>query len=411
MYNFLWNNKPDKIKRKQLIQNYQNGGLRMLDIDLFINSLKCSWIKRLFENKNKGQWKLFYFNKINNFGGKLLFESSLNKDVVLTMFPKRNFLQDILLSWVNVINNDVCNIKYIGKEIIWNNKNIKVNNKTFFYKNWFEKGIKNIEHIYDYRKKEFYHFEQLIELYQIPPTDYLKYNQLVSSIPREWKTRIKTESIIYIEEHTILDKIVKSDHVNKLIYTYQLKKEKEIDIKQHQKWKSDLNNNEIDWINVYSNTFISTIDSKLRNFQYKYLMRIIATNDVLLKYNLKTSNICDFCNMQIETAKHLFWECRHTQHFWNELSNFLKIKHMELNLGYELISCGITIINKNPNIKIKNYILLCAKYSIFLNKCHTTIPSFNCFKNYLYKQIDIEKIIAQQRDKLESHNFKWRAFF
>ena len=141
----------------------------------------------MFENKNKGQWKLFYFNKINNFGGKLLFESSLNKDVVLTMFPKRNFLQDILLSWVNVINNDVCNIKYIGKEIIWNNKNIKVNNKTFFYKNWFEKGIKNIERIYDYRKKEFYHFEQLIELYQIPPTDYLKYNQLVSYSPREWK--------------------------------------------------------------------------------------------------------------------------------------------------------------------------------------------------------------------------------
>ena len=126
MYNFLWNNKPDKIKRKQLTQNYQNGGLRMLDIYLFINSLKCSWIKRLFENKNKGQWKLFYFNEINNFGGKLLFESSLNKDVVLTMFPKRNFLQDILLSWVNVINNDACNIKYIGKEIIWNNKNIKV---------------------------------------------------------------------------------------------------------------------------------------------------------------------------------------------------------------------------------------------------------------------------------------------
>jgi hypothetical protein len=25
MYNFIWNSKPDKIKRKQLIQNYQNG--------------------------------------------------------------------------------------------------------------------------------------------------------------------------------------------------------------------------------------------------------------------------------------------------------------------------------------------------------------------------------------------------
>ena len=51
--------------------------------------------------------------------------------------------------------------------------------------------------------------------------------------------------------------------------------------------KSDLNKNEIDWINVYSNTLTSTIDSKLRNFQYTYLIRIFATNDLLLNYNLK----------------------------------------------------------------------------------------------------------------------------
>ena len=48
------------------------------------------------------------------------------------MLPKCNVLQEVLLSWVNVINNDLNSIKYIGKEIVWNNKNIKVNNKTFF---------------------------------------------------------------------------------------------------------------------------------------------------------------------------------------------------------------------------------------------------------------------------------------
>ena len=99
-------------------------------------------------------------------------------------------------------------------------------------------------------------------------------------------------------------------------------------------------------------------------------MRIIAINDLLLKYNLRTSNICDFCTMHVETAKHLFWECRHTLHFWNELSNFLKTKHMDLNLSYEIISFGITTFNQNPNTIFKNYILLCAKYFIFLNKCH-----------------------------------------
>ena len=115
--------------------------------------------------------------------------------------------------------------------------------------------------------------------------------------------------------------------------------------------------------------------------------------------------------MHVETAKHMFWECRHTQHFWNELSNFLKTKNIEITLSYELVSFGFIKSILNPSNKIKNFILLCAKYFIFLNKCHLTIPVFINFKNYLYKQIDIEKHIAQQRDKLESHELKWRLFF
>ena len=105
MFKFIWNSKPDKIKRKELLQNYHNGGLRMLDIDLFINSLKSSWIKRLLNNKNNGQWKIFYFNKINKYGGKLLFESALNEDSIINMFPNCVFLQQILLSWLNVLSN------------------------------------------------------------------------------------------------------------------------------------------------------------------------------------------------------------------------------------------------------------------------------------------------------------------
>ena len=144
----------------------------MLDLDLFINSLKCSWIKRLLDNNNHGQWQLFYTDKINNYGGKLLFESSLNKDVILTMFPKSDFLQEVLLSWVNVINTDVSKNEYVAKQIIWNNKNIQTNKKSIIYKNWFTKGIKYIEHIYDFHKKSFISSPNLL--------NYIKYRQLIT---------------------------------------------------------------------------------------------------------------------------------------------------------------------------------------------------------------------------------------
>ena len=40
LYNYLWNGGPDKIKRSVVIQNYDRGGLRMIDVDSFINSLE-----------------------------------------------------------------------------------------------------------------------------------------------------------------------------------------------------------------------------------------------------------------------------------------------------------------------------------------------------------------------------------
>ena len=40
MFNFLWDNKPDKIRRDIIIQDYKDGGLKMIDIEKFIKSLK-----------------------------------------------------------------------------------------------------------------------------------------------------------------------------------------------------------------------------------------------------------------------------------------------------------------------------------------------------------------------------------
>ena len=86
----------------------------MLDIDLFINSLKCSWLKRLFENNNQGQWKTFYLQIINKYGGKLLFDCNLNENSILNMFPENIFLQETVIEWANILNekhNELNNIE------------------------------------------------------------------------------------------------------------------------------------------------------------------------------------------------------------------------------------------------------------------------------------------------------------
>ena len=68
---FIWNHTKVKIKEKTLISNFDQGGLKDVDIPSKITSLQCLWVKRLFD-KNFHEWKIIalfliekYFRKKN----------------------------------------------------------------------------------------------------------------------------------------------------------------------------------------------------------------------------------------------------------------------------------------------------------------------------------------------------------
>ena len=49
--NFIWNGLNPKIKNATINNNYENGGLKIVNIAAKISSLQSSWIKKLF-NEN-----------------------------------------------------------------------------------------------------------------------------------------------------------------------------------------------------------------------------------------------------------------------------------------------------------------------------------------------------------------------
>ena len=49
LFKYIWDEKPDKIKRDILYQPYNKGGLNMIDVKNFMIALKSSWIRRLFK--------------------------------------------------------------------------------------------------------------------------------------------------------------------------------------------------------------------------------------------------------------------------------------------------------------------------------------------------------------------------
>ena len=54
-YHFLWDRKPDKIKRNVIINDYGEGGLKMIDLFSFNKSLKTIWIKKYLDKTNLGK--------------------------------------------------------------------------------------------------------------------------------------------------------------------------------------------------------------------------------------------------------------------------------------------------------------------------------------------------------------------
>ena len=52
---FIWNGKTPKVKHTTLICNYEDGGLKDIDIKSKLKSLHMSWIKRLY-NQNFHPW-------------------------------------------------------------------------------------------------------------------------------------------------------------------------------------------------------------------------------------------------------------------------------------------------------------------------------------------------------------------
>ena len=106
---------------------------------------------------------------------------------------------------------------------------------------------------------------------------------------------------------------------------------------------------------------------------YKFLMRIISTNRYLLECNIWHTALCEFCFMDIETLKRLFWECIHVQHFWTNLSILLQEYNVHIQFNLRCILLGITGKNQTE-IQLKNYIILLGKYFIFKSKYQKEQP-------------------------------------
>ena len=136
LFKFLWKGKgTDKVTRLSTINDYENGGLKMIDLESMIKSLRLAWLKRIF-GKNDGAWKSYLRVSLQRFGGLFLFYC--NYDIKDHSIPSLFYSE--LLQWWSEFRDGFDS----GKEwqfILWNNKEIRINNRPIFYEKFFLKTV------------------------------------------------------------------------------------------------------------------------------------------------------------------------------------------------------------------------------------------------------------------------------
>ena len=163
----------------------------MIDFSLMNKALKCIWIKRFRLNENS-TWTVIPNEATSHLGGFYFLSKCYcsSKDISFRELPL--FYIRRLQYWFEFKDMQEPGIK---NTIIWNNKDIKFDNNTIFFRNWFSRGVSTVENLLDHNL-DFITYEQFKTRYQMK-TNFLTYYGAINAIPNEYK-----KSYYQTNEHT-----------------------------------------------------------------------------------------------------------------------------------------------------------------------------------------------------------------
>ena len=121
----------------------------MIDFSLVNKALKCTWIRRFRLNENSA-WTVIPNEATSHLGGFSFLSKCYcsSKDISIKKLPL--FYIRTLQYWFEFKDMQDNTKPDIKNTIIWNNKDIKIDNNTILFRTWFSRGVSTIENLLDH---------------------------------------------------------------------------------------------------------------------------------------------------------------------------------------------------------------------------------------------------------------------
>ena len=409
---FLWDGKPSKVAYNVMIQNIVDGGLKLVDIESKVKSLKAIWGKRFITECGQ-KWKavpalLYKTNDIS------LFFKMNQEDKVI----HHKFYQEIFSTWsdIRVLDKHLNNIN-IRSQILWNNRYLKISKKPFYWRQWADNNIFMIQDIITEDGK-FMNEVDLRKKYSIT-CSFLDILQVRDSIPKVWKhillsSKSKPRSLDVHNDIFICDKIYDiQDFSAKNIYSYLLQKKchtpacitkwSEV-YPEFQGASDDL------WPNIFTLPFRILRETKIQTFQFKLVHRLITCQKKLFQMKITDNPNCNYCG-KLDDIQHFFLYCDKSEAFWNSFFIWWNgLGDIIVPFGHEDFAESI-LFGYQPEgevFDVLNYCVILGKYYIYCQRIHNDNHiDFYQYLVHLKHKLKIEKSICSTNGSNSFDKFKF----
>ena len=146
------------------------------------------------------------------------------------------------------------------------------------------------------------------------------------------------------------------------------------------RWSENLSLNEEHWGKIFKSLRTVCKETKLREFQFKFIHRTVVTKGELFKYGIKPDDECCFFGGK-DSIDHTFIHCSFTESFVQKVTLwFNKTNNSQISPTTEELLFGITTNSPGDNvIKKFNYTTLFMRFYIYTSKLNNKAISLHDF--------------------------------
>ena len=172
-----------------------------------------------------------------------------------------------------------------------------------------------------------------------------------------------------------------------------------------QKWdtKASLNFNASDISKSFVRTHVLFDNVYLKYIQFRTLHYRFYTNDMFKKFNIKDTDICDFCKEEIDSNFHMLIDCNIIRSLWQDTNNWIN----DLTEEEYLLTDEKKILGDTSNKVFATIIIMHVKRAIFSSKIRGSKPTLQQAQLLIRNTCNHERYMATIKGKLEQFENRW----